>query len=103
MNPLKRIGQEVQYKKLKGNYLYAFAGVLLVFIVFIMVLLSTDLISIFKILGIGLMSFIVFQILTSFQRKSTQDYFIDVRRSCSKANFRIKGEIIKLIAEDEEK
>ncbi|MCD8401363.1 DUF4133 domain-containing protein [Tenacibaculum finnmarkense] len=100
MKPLKRIGEEVQFKKFKGNYLFYFFGIILSLLIILIILLSLEIPTIFKIVIIIILGILTLQLLKSFQKKSMDDYYIDIRKRCYKSNFQIKAEIIKSLPHD---
>lgn len=100
MEPLKRVGEEVQFKKLKGNYLYYFFGVICTLIIIITIIMNIDIPLIFKMVSSALLCLGVYEILKSFQKKSMEDFYIDIRRRCKKVDLQIQGELINKIPHD---
>jgi amino acid permease len=100
MEPLKRIGEEVQFKKLKGNYLYYFFGVICILIILVTIIISIEVPNLFKMVTIVIVCLGVYQILKSFQKKSMEDFYIDIRKRCKKVELQIQGELINEIPHD---
>lgn len=97
LSPLKKIGEPVSFKGLKGVYLYQYLAIIfagLISVVIVIISTSSNIIAAIGILIIGTILGILFNI---YKEKSKGDMNISIKKKTQKIRFQFKGVIVKKI------